>query len=116
MDGKVERILFDMFSDIDTIIAELFEMLFWDMLNQPADEVHGGQGFFHILVILMAVVMKGNRVIYGIVFINTGSGNDQPSEIAANVFHSLSCSGSLSKKMECLFPKSIYVIIYNNCK
>ena len=40
MDGKVEFILFDMFSGIDTIIADLFEILFRDMLNQPVDEVH----------------------------------------------------------------------------
>lgn len=40
MDGKVELILFDMFSGIDTIIADLFEILFRDMLNQPVDEVH----------------------------------------------------------------------------
>lgn len=108
MDGKVERILFDMFSGIDTIIAELFEMLFWDMLNQPADEVHGGQGFFHILVILMAVVMKGNRVIYGIVFINTGSGNDRLSEIAANVFHNLS---GIAVVRLCIDVESVFMIV-----
>ena len=35
------------------------------------------------------VVMKGNRIIFGIILINTGSGNDWPSEIAANVFDNL---------------------------
>lgn len=90
MDGKVELILFDMFSGIETIIADLFEMLFRDMLYQPVDEVHGRQGSFHIFVILMTVVMKGNCVIFGIVFINTGSGNNRSSEIAANVFDNLS--------------------------
>lgn len=59
------------------------------MLDQSVDEVYGREGFFHIFVILMAVVMKGNRVIFSIVLINTGSVNDRPAEITVNVFDHL---------------------------
>ena len=108
MDGKVELILFDMFSGIDTIIADLFEILFRDMLNQPVDEVHSWEGFFHIPVILMAVVMKGNRVIFSIVFINTGNSNDWSSEITANVFNNL--TGTAAVRL-CIDVESVFMIV-----
>lgn len=110
MDGKVELILFDMFSGIDTIIADLFKMLFRDMLYQPVDEVHGRQGFYHILVILMAVVMKGNGIVFRIVLINTGSGNNRSSEITANVFDHLS---GIAAVRFCIDVESIFMIMVN---
>ena len=108
MDGKVEFILFDMFSGIDTIIADLFEMLFRDMLDQPVDEIHGRQGFFHIFVIFMAVVMEGNRIFFRIVFINTGSGNDGSSEITANVFGNLS---GVAAVWFCINVESVFMAV-----
>ena len=110
MDGKVELMLFHMLSGIDAIIADLFKMLFRDMLNQPADEVHGRQGFFHIPVILMAVVMKGNRVVFRIVFINTGSGNNWSSEIAADVFNHLSGIAAVGL---CVNVESVFMVAVN---
>lgn len=110
MDGEVEFILFDVFSGIDAIIADLFEMLFRDVLDQPVDEVHGRQGFFHVLVVFMAIVMKGNRVIFGIVLVNTGSGNDWSSEIATNVFDNL--PGVAAVRL-CIDVESVFMVVIN---
>ena len=32
------------------------------MLYQPFDEFHNGNGFLHILVIFMAIVMEGDKI------------------------------------------------------
>lgn len=110
MDGKVEPVLFNMFSGIDAIIADLFEMFFRDVLDQPVDEVHDRQGLFHVFIIFMAVVMKGNRIIFGIILINTGSGNDWPSKIAANVFDNL--PGVAAVRL-CMDVESVFMVMVN---
>lgn len=110
MDGKVEPVLFNMFSGIDAIIADLFEMFFRDVLDQPVDEVHDRQGLFHVFIIFMTVVMKGNRIIFGIILINTGSGNDWPSEIAANVFDNL--PGVAAVRL-CMDVESVFMVMVN---
>lgn len=69
---------------IQTIVSDLFEMLFRDMPDQTGNEFHYGDGFHNKFVVFMPVVMKGN--IFPIVFINAGSGNDGSAKISADVF------------------------------
>lgn len=69
---------------IQTIVSDLFEMLFRDMPNQTGNEFHYRDGFHNKFVVLMSVVMKSN--IFTIVFINEGSGNDGAAKISADVF------------------------------
>ena len=47
---------------VNAAVAEHFVMLFRDVLNQPLDKFHDGECFFHVGVILMAVIMKGNKI------------------------------------------------------
>ena len=54
---------------INTAISDHFIMLFRDMLDEPFYEFHNGYSFFHICIILMTVVMEGNKVT--IIFINS---------------------------------------------
>ena len=70
---------------IDAAIADHLIMLFWDMLDEAANELHGRDGFFYILFIFMAVVMEGDRV--AIIFVNPGSSDDGAPKVASNVFH-----------------------------
>lgn len=69
---------------IQTIVTDLFEMLFRDMPDQAGNEFHYWDGFHNELVVFMPVVMKSN--IFTIVFINAGSGNDGSARISADVF------------------------------
>ena len=70
---------------IDAAIADHLIMLFWDMLDEAANELHGRDGFFYILFIFMAVVMESNKV--SIIFIGPGGGNDRTSKISADIFY-----------------------------
>lgn len=53
----------------------------------------------------MTLVMKGKRVIFSIVFINTGSGNDRFFEITDNVFNNL--SGLAAVRLCLVFTKDM---------
>ena len=37
-------------------------MLFWDMLNETLYEFHNGNGFFHVLIIFVSVIVKSDKV------------------------------------------------------
>ena len=52
--------------------------------------------------------MKGNRVIFSIVFINTGNSNDWSSEITANVFNNL--TGTAAVRL-CIDVESVFMIV-----
>jgi len=84
MDGKVEPVLFNMFSGIDAIIADLFEMFFRDRPDEPLDEFHSGQGLFYVSIIFMAVVMERDSL--SVITVNTGGCNHRPSKISADIF------------------------------
>ena len=47
---------------INTAVADHFIMLFRDMADQTLDKFHNRNGFFHIFVILMTVVMKCDKI------------------------------------------------------
>ena len=69
---------------IDTIVTYLLEMFFRDMLDEPVNEIKGGDGLHDQFVILMAVIVKGDHV--SIIFINTGSSDNGASKVASDVF------------------------------
>lgn len=69
---------------IEATIANHFIMLFRDVLDKAFNKVHNGKSFFHILVIFVAVVMKGHKVT--IIAVNSGGGNNRASKITANIF------------------------------
>ena len=71
---------------INAAVSDHFEMLFRDMADQTLYKVHDRDGFFHIFIILMAVVMEGNKVT--IIFVNAGSGDYRTAEIAADILDS----------------------------
>ena len=59
-------------------------MVFGDMLDEPFNEIKGGDGFHNQFIIHMAVIVKGDHVT--IIFINAGGGDNRPSKVSANVF------------------------------
>ena len=69
---------------IDTVVTDHFEMLVRDMDNEPLNEFDRGNGFDNEFVVFVSVVMEGNMGAG--IRIDTGSSNDRPAEIAANVF------------------------------
>ena len=68
---------------INTVVTDHFEMLIGDMNNEPLNKLNSGNCFENEFVVLMSVVMEGN--MRAGIRINTGSGNNRPAEIAANV-------------------------------
>ena len=68
---------------INTIVTDHFEMLIGDMNDEPLNKLNSGNCFDNEFVVLMSVVMEGN--MRARIRINTGSGNNRPAEIAANV-------------------------------
>ena len=69
---------------INTAVADHFKMFFRDMADQTLDKFHNRNGFFHIFVILMTVVMKCDKI--AVIAVNAGSGDDGTTKIAADVF------------------------------
>ena len=69
---------------IDAAITDHLIMLFRDVPDQPPDELHGGDRFFHVFTIFVTVVMEGDKV--PIVVVDPGSGDDRTPEIAADIF------------------------------
>ena len=54
-------------SCIETAIADHFEMLFRDMLDEAFNEFQCRNGFFNVLIVFMAVVMKSD--VFAIIFV-----------------------------------------------
>ena len=71
-------------SGINAAVTDHFEMLFRDMADQALYEFQDGDGFFHIGVIFMAVIVEGNLI--SIIFVDTRGCNHRPSEIATDIF------------------------------
>ena len=69
---------------VDAAITDRFIMLFRDVADETLDKFQSRDGFFHIFVILVAVIMEGNKI--SIVTVDAGSGDDRSPEIAADIF------------------------------
>ena len=72
-------------SGIEAAIPDHFIMLFGDMLDKTLYELHNRNGFFHILVIFVPVVMEGNKI--AVISVNSGGSDDRPSKIASDILH-----------------------------
>lgn len=72
---------------INPIIADHFKMLVGNMADELLDKVHGRKGFVDQKSILMAVIMKGNRL--PIIGVNAGTGNDRTPQITADIIGNL---------------------------
>lgn len=69
---------------VNAAVADHFVMLFRDMPDETRYEIHNRDRFFHICIILMPVIMEGNKV--AVIFIDPGGSNDRTAKIAADVF------------------------------
>ena len=69
---------------VNAAITDHFVMLFWDMADKALYKFHNWDRFFHIPVILVAVVMESDKI--PIILIDPGSGNHGAPKVAANVF------------------------------
>lgn len=72
-------------SGIDPAIADHFERLFRDVLDEAGNEFHDRKRFFHVFIILMTVVVKRNKIT--IAAVDPWSGNDRTSQIPSNIVH-----------------------------
>lgn len=84
-DGSVEFFVNLPVPRINAAITDHFVMLFGDMADEAFYELHNRDGFFHIFVIFMPVIMESDKV--AIIFVNPGSGNYGPSEITSDIFY-----------------------------
>ena len=93
---------------IKSIITGHFKMFFRYVLYKQGNKVHYRNGFFHIGVVFVFVVMKG--YVFAIIGINARGGNDRSSEISANIFHN---HGRLAFVRFCINVKTVPVITVN---
>ncbi len=70
---------------INAAIADHFVMLFRYMPDEAFYEFHNGDGFLHVSVIFMPVVMEGDKT--AIIFVNPGSGDNGTPQITPGVFY-----------------------------
>ena len=70
-------------SGIKPTIPDHLEVLFGYVADQTFDEVDCWNCFNNIFIILMAVVMEGNRI--PIVRVDSGCGDHRPSEVTADI-------------------------------
>ena len=92
--GEIDFLIILARSYIKPIVADLFEMFFWYVLNKPCNKIHYRNCFNNTLVIFMSIVMKS--YIFAIVRINTRSSNNGTTKVTPNVL-SNNCSESMAK-------------------
>ena len=89
---------------INTAVADHFIMLFRYMADQTLDKFHHRNGFFHIFVILMTVVMEFDKI--AVIAVNAGSGDDGATKIAADVFQD---GGGITFIWFCIDIEAVFV-------
>lgn len=70
---------------INAAITDNFIMLFRNVADESLDELHNRDGFFHILIIFVPVVVESDKI--AIILVNPGSGDNRAAEIAADVLY-----------------------------
>ncbi len=83
--GSMEFFINFPVTGINAAVADHFEMFFRDMTDKTPYELHDREGLFHIGVILVAVVMEGDKV--AIIAVNPGCGDNGAPQIAPNIFY-----------------------------
>lgn len=69
---------------IKAVIADHFEILIRDMLDEKFDEIHSRNGLFDKSIILMPVIMESDVV--SVIRVNSRESNDRTSEITSDIF------------------------------
>lgn len=69
---------------IKAIVSGHFKVFFRDVLDKKLDEFQYREGFLHIRVIFVLIVMKSD--IFSIIRINARGGNDRSPKIPADIF------------------------------
>lgn len=90
---------------IDTAITDHLIMLFRNMPDGPFYEIHNRNGFFHIPVIFVLVVMESDKA--AVIFVNPGCGDDGATGIAANIFDG--CLGTAFVWL-CIYVETFFVL------
>lgn len=72
-------------SGVKPTIPDHLEMLFGYVTDQTFNEVNSWNCFNNIFIILMAVVMKSNRI--SIVRVDSGCGDHRPSKVTADILY-----------------------------
>lgn len=90
---------------IDTTITDHFIMLFRNMPDEPFYEIHNRNGFFHVFVIFVPVVVESNKA--AVIFVNPGCGDYRTPEIAANIFDG--CQGVVVVGL-CIYIETFFVL------
>jgi hypothetical protein len=87
VDGVVkkrsERVTFG----IKTVVTDHFKMFVRDMADKSFNKIQCGKRFVNKDIVFVAIIMKSDRS--PIVGINTGSGNDRTTKIAADILSNL---------------------------
>lgn len=97
-------------SCIKPVITCHLEMLFWDMLDEKGDEIHYRNGFFHIRIIFVFIVMESH--IFPIVRIDAGSGNDRTPKVTADVFYD---SVSVAEIWLGINIETVFILFVDGC-
>lgn len=90
---------------VNAAVADHFVMLFRDMPDETRYEIHNRDRFFHICIILMPVIMEGNKV--AVIFIDPGGSNDRTAKIAADVFDN---SSGITFVWLCVNIEAVFVL------
>lgn len=69
---------------IEPAVTDHFKVLFGDMSDQAIYEFHDRDGFFHINIVFMTVIVEGNKV--PIVLVDTGCCNNGSAKVTADIF------------------------------
>lgn len=88
-DGSANKGIGLLMARIDAIVSDHFEVFLRDVANKTLNKVDSRNGFCNELLILMAVVVEGNGVIFFIVSIDSGSSNHRSAKITSDVLQNL---------------------------
>ena len=91
---------------IDAAITDHFIVLFRDMPDEPFYEIHNRNGFFHIFVIFVPIVVESNKI--AVIFVNPRCGDHGTPEIAANIFDG--CLGVAFVGF-CIYVETFFVLL-----
>lgn len=83
-DSPVKMLVHLAVPGIKAAVADHLIMLFRDVAYEPLYKIQCGDGFFHVLIVLMPVVMESDKV--PVILINTGGGDYRSSQIASDIF------------------------------
>lgn len=83
-DSPVKMLVHLAVPGIKAAVADHLIMLFRDVAYEPLYKIQCGDGFYHVLIVLMPVVMERDKV--PVILINTGGGDYRSSQIASDIF------------------------------